>query len=56
MEHKLQDALIAKKITKEEVKKYNTTLCITNNHLNIKFGARSWDGVANKVISGCRQK
>lgn len=55
-EYKFEDPIVANKITKEQVDKKNTTLCITNNYLKVSFEKDSWDGVANKIISSCRQK
>lgn len=55
-DYKLQDRIVAEKITKEEVNRKNITLCVTNNHLNVDFGNGAWDGVAKKIISSCRKK
>lgn len=52
----LQDDLVAKKITKDDVSKSNVTLCITNNYLEVTFEENAWDGVANKIISSRREK
>ncbi len=52
----LQDDLVAKKITKDDVSKNNVTLCITNNYLEVNFEENAWDGVANKIISSRREK
>lgn len=54
-DYNFQDDLVAEKITEDDVAITNTTLCITNNYLEIRFEEDAWDGVANKIISSCRK-
>ena len=51
----LQDDLIAQPISKDKVDNKNTTLCITNNYLEINFEEDAWDNAAGIVISSCRK-